>query len=55
MTESSSNAQVRLNRVSASYWRVVMNKPTPQSHGASVCSGEDGIALAAIKVLHSRR
>ena len=27
MTESSNNAQVRLNRVSASYWRVIMNNP----------------------------
>jgi len=27
MTESSSDAQVRLNRVSASYWRVIMNNP----------------------------
>ena len=27
MSESSSGAQVRLNRVSPSYWRVVMNNP----------------------------
>ena len=38
MKDTVKTAQVRVNRVSPSYWRVVMNNPPLEPHGAGVRS-----------------